>query len=239
MCLVRLVAFLKLNKVTQVAFAEYHSKRNFVERVHAQENQALYKHGSFKSHAVHEHATAGSKMHRENMEHMCEEVRKCLEQASFSGKPLQCYRGIKTKDFIFDDEKNLKMFLALSEDGKEDFPTATYLPQHNHLFQTLVHTWNLDTDFHGSYHNDYWLLRNEVEGIHTAWLDKYTSVIYSADETSTIERFERQPLPDYIRWVNTSELHYLSLENQLKINTGVWDEISGLFLPTKILDLCV
>ena len=69
MCLVRLVAFLKLQKVTQVAFAEYHSKRNFVERVHAQENQALYKHGSFKSHAVHEHATTGSKMHRENMEH--------------------------------------------------------------------------------------------------------------------------------------------------------------------------
>ena len=74
MCLVRLVAFLKLNKVTQVAFAEYHSKRNFVERVHAQENQALYKHGSFKSHAVHERAATGSKMHRENMEHMCEEV---------------------------------------------------------------------------------------------------------------------------------------------------------------------
>ena len=133
----------------------------------------------------------------------------------------------------------MKKSLALSEDGKEDFPTATYSPQHNHLFQTLVHTWNFDTDFHGSYHNDYWLLRNEVEGIHTAWLDKYTSVINSAAETSTIEHFERQPLPDYIRWVNTSELHYLSLENQLKINTGVWDEISGLFLPTKILDMCI
>ena len=33
-----------------MAFAEYHSMRNFVERVHAQENQALHKHGSFKSH---------------------------------------------------------------------------------------------------------------------------------------------------------------------------------------------
>ena len=71
-------------------------------------------------------------MHRENMEHICEEVQKCLEQASFSGKPLQCYRGIKTKD-LFDDEKTL----ALSEDGKEGFPTATYSPQHKHLFQTL------------------------------------------------------------------------------------------------------
>ena len=86
----------------------------------------------------------------------------------------------------------MKKSLALSEDGKEDFPTATYSPQHNHLFQTLVHTWNFDTDFHGSYHNDYWLLRNEVEGIHTAWLDKYTSVINSAAETSIYHRAFRE-----------------------------------------------
>ena len=33
----------------------------------------------------------------------------------------------------------MKKSLALSEDGKEDFPTATYSPQHNHLFQTLVY----------------------------------------------------------------------------------------------------
>ena len=31
MCLVRLLTFLKLKKITQVSFAEYHSKRNFVE----------------------------------------------------------------------------------------------------------------------------------------------------------------------------------------------------------------
>ena len=115
--------------------------------------------------------------------------------------------------------KKLKMFLALREGGKEDFPTATYSPQHNHLCQTLVQT-SMEI-----YHNDYRLLRSEVEGIHTVCLDKYPSVIYSADETSTIERFERQPLPDYIRWVNTSELHYLSLENQLggiSLLNGIW-----------------
>ena len=33
-----------------MAFAEHHSMRNFVECVHAQENQALHKHGPFKSH---------------------------------------------------------------------------------------------------------------------------------------------------------------------------------------------
>ena len=58
MCLVRLVALLNLNKVTQVAFAEYHSKRNFVERVHAQENQALYKHVLSRHLSVANHCSA-------------------------------------------------------------------------------------------------------------------------------------------------------------------------------------
>ena len=31
MCLVRLLRFLKLDKITQVSFTEHHSKRNFVE----------------------------------------------------------------------------------------------------------------------------------------------------------------------------------------------------------------
>ena len=39
MCLVRLLNFLKLQKITQVSFAEYHSKRNFVERAHTEENR--------------------------------------------------------------------------------------------------------------------------------------------------------------------------------------------------------
>ena len=41
MCLPRLLHFLNLEKVTQVSFAEYHSKRNFVERVHAEENSVI------------------------------------------------------------------------------------------------------------------------------------------------------------------------------------------------------
>ena len=31
MCMARLMNFLKLDKITQISFAEYHSKRNFVE----------------------------------------------------------------------------------------------------------------------------------------------------------------------------------------------------------------
>ena len=45
MLLVRLLKFLDLDKVTQRSFAEYLSKRNPVERVHAAENAALSSHG--------------------------------------------------------------------------------------------------------------------------------------------------------------------------------------------------
>lgn len=41
MWLVRLARILKLKSVTQKSFAEYHSKRNPVERVHAAQNHAL------------------------------------------------------------------------------------------------------------------------------------------------------------------------------------------------------
>lgn len=57
MCLVRLLNFLKLHKIKQVSFAEYHSKRNFVERVHAEENTVLSKHGPFSSKVVYPKAS--------------------------------------------------------------------------------------------------------------------------------------------------------------------------------------
>ena len=83
MCLVRLLLFLNIEKVTQVAFAEYHSKRNFVERVHAEENRVLSKYGPFRNDCVHKNVIPGSKEHKENMEYMANEVRHCLLQASF------------------------------------------------------------------------------------------------------------------------------------------------------------
>ena len=39
--LARMLRFLNLDSISQLSFAEYHSKRNFVERVHAAENQVL------------------------------------------------------------------------------------------------------------------------------------------------------------------------------------------------------
>lgn len=39
MWLSRLLEYLKLDRISQISFAEYHSRRNFVERVHAAENK--------------------------------------------------------------------------------------------------------------------------------------------------------------------------------------------------------
>ena len=45
--------------------------QNFDEHVHANENRILSKHGPYV------HAIAGTKKHRETMEYMAKEVRKC------------------------------------------------------------------------------------------------------------------------------------------------------------------
>ena len=52
-CLARLCKLLNLDRVTQVSFAEYNSKRNLVKRVHPQVNKALSAQGAFSSHAIH------------------------------------------------------------------------------------------------------------------------------------------------------------------------------------------
>ncbi len=66
---------LKLNRITTVTFAEYHSKRNFVERVHAEENRVQSAHGPFTSRPVHQSNMPGSTEHRENMARVEEDMR--------------------------------------------------------------------------------------------------------------------------------------------------------------------
>lgn len=82
MCLTRLCHFLNLDRVTQVSFAEYNSKRNFVERVHPQVNKALSAHGAFSGHAIHSDVRGpGKQEHIENIEKMAEDVIDCLKWA--------------------------------------------------------------------------------------------------------------------------------------------------------------
>ena len=238
LCLVRLLRLLKLHKITQVSFAEYHSKRNYVERVHAEENRELSKHGIFCSKSIHENASIGSKQHKENLEHMAEEVRKCISQGSFGSKHLMCFRGIKPADHVFTDMNQVQSFLALNEKAKSQFMPSTYKAEDNHILRDLSLFWNVDREFEGSYTTDYKTLNNELhDGRRTCWSDKYTTVIYSQDENIHCRRSELQPLPDYIRWFHTRELHYLPLEERALL-LGEWDDNPGAYLPTTILDLC-
>ena len=93
-------------------------------------------------------------------------------------------------------------------------------------------------DFTGSYLEDHQMLNNELlEDMVTSWRDKYTTVVYSVKPDISCNRHELQPLPDYIRWIKTGELHYLPMEETSIISNGPWTNIPGAFLPSKILDL--
>ena len=63
-------------------------------------------------------------------------------------------------------------------------------------------------------------------------------MVYSPSPNINSTRRELQPLPDYMRWLKTSELHYLPYEETAVLEQGLWDEMPGIFLPTCILDLC-
>ena len=75
-----------------------------------------------------------------------------------------------------------------------------------------------------------------IENKRTSWKDKYTTSLYSTLEVNC-RRFELQPIPGYIRWYKTGEMHYLPMEERALL-LGPWDNITGIFLPSKIVDLC-
>ena len=109
MCLCLLLNLPNLTKITQILFAENHSKRNFVERVHAEENRVLSKHGPFDSKAIHHFAKPRTPEHVENLENVAEEVRNCIVQGSFGSKQLMCYRGVSQKIMSLVIKSNCKL----------------------------------------------------------------------------------------------------------------------------------
>ena len=238
MCLVRLLNFLKLDKICQVSFAEYHSKRNFVEQVHAEENRVLSKHGPFTSRPIHQQAHPGTKEHKENMEHVADQVCKCIRHGSFGGRSLLCFRGVQQEDCLFSDEKQLHTFLGLTEEGKSLFSPSSYSVIQGSILRCIALYWKLDTNFQGDYMNDYKLINNALlDGVRTSWTDKYTTSLYSLDDIQC-RRYELQPIPDYLRWFRTGELHYLAMEERALLR-GPWDEIPASYMPSRILDLCL
>ena len=70
---------------------------------------------------------------------MVSEVQKCLNGFTFSGKCLQCFRGIWPDQFIFNNEQR-KIFLDLSKEHKLLAPSSIeeYKPVMNSLFQCSI-----------------------------------------------------------------------------------------------------
>lgn len=91
--------------------------------------------------------------------------------------------------------------------------------------------------FSESYREDYITLTNYT------FNDKYSTSIFRVDEKwrggEPLERFDRQPLPDYARWEDSGELNYMCYEARRDFPRGPWDECPGFFLPDKILDTCL
>ena len=235
MCMVRLLSLMQLNKVTQRSFAEYHSKRNFVERVHAAENDALSRRGAFCSSKIHKKSEPHSDEHFQNMEAMAEDVRQCISQARFGSNFVKCFRGV-AQNVIFNDETSLKEFLTFSEEGKLECDWS-YEPIKNEYLNTLVEAWNIDENYKGFYALDYQLITNQLERT-TAYKDKYGTSLCNPDDTS--DETTVQPIPDYIRWINSmGELHYLSYEKTEQLCEDTPDAFSSndIFLPTRILNL--
>ena len=81
----RLLNFLNLHKITLVSFAEYHSKRNFVERIHVEENRTLSKHGPFDSRQVQSLASPGKKNTRSILKR-CQKIFVSFLHTSFGAK---------------------------------------------------------------------------------------------------------------------------------------------------------
>lgn len=166
---------------------------------------------------------------------MAAAVGRCLQTATFGKKVLRCQRGIKQEQYLFDDEQSLHAFLSLSEQDKQEY-TDSYQVKDRDLLNELHFTWGVDPTFDGSYHNDYAIITNGLEKT-TAWKDKYTTTLFSPTAGLCCTK-QIQPLPDYLRWLRACELHYMTTDEVKLLEPGPWDEIPGIFLPSKILDLC-
>ena len=233
MLLVRLQRYLGIKKLTQVSFAEYHSKRNPVERAHASEERELAKHGPF-ARVTKEPNTPE---HKQAMEGMAEQVREVFSHGKFGGEPILCVRGqVGRENFIFDDEEEMHTFLALTEQRKLECPLV-YKTRRNALSAELSNVWEVDDALEAEYAEDYQLLTNDSgSDIKTAWRDKYTTTIF--DDSSLIATPTLQPVPDYVRWyLSGGKMHYLPFEQRRDLVDGPWNKIPELFLPSRILQL--
>lgn len=104
----------------------------------------------------------------------------------------------------------------------------------NGVYGYLVRNWGVEENFTGSYADDYRSL--EADALNS----KYSVSVYRDDDQwrgKMQEKFEREPIPDLLRFEHTRAMHYLPYEVRRDLSVGEWDGISQLFLPSDILDL--
>lgn len=152
MCLMRIFHVLNLNCLCQVSYAEYHSKRNPVERVHAEENKELSRHGPFEIDTL--LIKPGSQKHRDVMETMLQEVSQCIQTGQFNGENIMTLRGATENANVFNDESELKAYLSLNEDVRETFD-GSYSVSNNSTTELLDIIWKIDTKFTRKYADDF------------------------------------------------------------------------------------
>lgn len=76
------------------------------------------------------------------------------------------------------------------------------------LVQDLHYMWNVPLDFSEFYLQDHQLIQRA--GRTQNILEREVCGSFYSPSGFIMKRYELQPLPDYIRWVKTGELHYLS-----------------------------
>ena len=97
----------------------------------------------------------GSKEHKQNMEYMASEVCKCIGNAVYNEKPIQCFRGIGAQDkFVFNDKSSSKLFSLLFDERRREDET-TYEPVRNDILEYLENVWHVEKNFKGGYSKDY------------------------------------------------------------------------------------
>ena len=124
--------------------------------------------------------------------------------------------------------EDLKKILSLNK-GKKISSIGSYNANINAITQQLEEIWAVARGFSSTYAEDYTKLNDEA----VAWKDKYT--VCCIDNSSNSYLFPDQPVPDYITWIRSGELHYLPLELRRKLKEGLWYSVPALFLPTDIL----
>ena len=128
-----------------------------MERVHSVDDEALSRHGPFTAHKIFNEKCIqpGSSKRKRNMDEMAKDVAECLGQVRFGGSNLEAYRGIKQSEYVFIDEEQLKQFLLLSEELKNQCEWINRIKQNGAVWKEVETIWNLSQESKYKYADDY------------------------------------------------------------------------------------